>query len=93
MYTYEDEPLGFDAERGAEIGYKDFDLKYFEEAYTSRNWLVRIYRVLPQTNRGPQFAEEFPRRLMEPQDPTFPKDNPLEFRGSEEEGQGFEPLI
>ena len=52
MYVYEDEPLGYDAERGAEIGYKDFDLTKFEEAYTSRNWLVRIYRVLPEANRG-----------------------------------------
>lgn len=35
VYVYEDEPPGYDADRGVEIGHKKFDLKYFEEAYTS----------------------------------------------------------
>jgi len=33
--------------RQAVIGLKDFKLTYFEEAYTSERWLVRIYKVLP----------------------------------------------
>ena len=31
--------------RSAEIGAKDFELDYVEEAYTSSNWIVRIYKV------------------------------------------------
>lgn len=31
--------------RQAVIGNKDFNLKHFEEAYTSERWLVRIYKV------------------------------------------------
>jgi len=27
------------------MGLKGFKLKHFEEAYTSENWIVRIYRV------------------------------------------------
>eukprot|EP00094_Tigriopus_californicus_P003136 TCALIF_03018-PA protein Name:"Similar to STT3B Dolichyl-diphosphooligosaccharide--protein glycosyltransferase subunit STT3B (Homo sapiens)" AED:0.15 eAED:0.17 QI:0/0/0/0.87/1/0.87/8/0/605 len=38
-------PAGFDRTRNAQIGNKDFDLTYLEEAYTSEHWLVRIYRV------------------------------------------------
>jgi len=44
--------LGWDRVRRAEVGVKDIDLEHFEEVYTSRNWLVRIYRVLPPQNRG-----------------------------------------
>ncbi|CAH8540081.1 unnamed protein product [Schistosoma turkestanicum] len=43
-------PLGFDRTRGSEIGRKDFELDYLEEAFTSKHWLVRIYRVLPPEN-------------------------------------------
>ncbi|KAH8874286.1 Dolichyl-diphosphooligosaccharide--protein glycosyltransferase subunit STT3B [Schistosoma japonicum] len=43
-------PPGFDRTRGSEIGRKNFELDYLEEAYTSRHWLVRIYRVLPPEN-------------------------------------------
>jgi len=38
-------PAGFDRTRNAEIGHKNFDLTYLEEAYTTEHWLVRIYRV------------------------------------------------
>jgi dolichyl-diphosphooligosaccharide--protein glycosyltransferase len=34
-----------------EIGRKDFELKHVEEAFTSQNWLVRIYRVKKDGNR------------------------------------------
>ncbi|CAI2732070.1 unnamed protein product [Schistosoma spindalis] len=43
-------PLGFDRTRGSEIGRKNFELDYLEEAFTSKHWLVRIYRVLPPEN-------------------------------------------
>lgn len=33
-------------------------MKYFEEAYTSANWLIRIYRVLPYPNRADKFTTE-----------------------------------
>lgn len=38
--------------RQAEIGNKDFELDYLEEAYTSEHWIVRIYKVLEPDNRG-----------------------------------------
>lgn len=37
--------------RNAEIGNKDFELDVLEEAYTTEHWLVRIYKVRPQTPR------------------------------------------
>lgn len=40
-----DEESGYDSVRKAVIGNKDFKLEYFEEAFTSERWLVRIYKV------------------------------------------------
>ena len=40
-----DEDHGYDSVRKAVIGNKDYKLDYFEEAFTSERWLVRIYRV------------------------------------------------
>ena len=34
-----------DRTRGVSIGYKNYKLKYLEEAYTTEHWMVRIYRV------------------------------------------------
>jgi len=45
MYTRQGEPSGFDTVRQAVIGNKQIKLTYFEEAYTSERWLVRIYRL------------------------------------------------
>lgn len=42
---------GYDSLRGGEIGHKGFKLRRFEEAFTSENWIVRIYRVKPRENR------------------------------------------
>ncbi|KAJ1372938.1 oligosaccharyl transferase stt3 subunit [Parelaphostrongylus tenuis] len=42
---------GFDRTRGYVIGKKDITLEYIEEAYTSENWLVRIYKVKHPENR------------------------------------------
>lgn len=42
---------GFDRARDMEIGHKDFELDYHEEAFTSTNWIVRIYKVKDLENR------------------------------------------
>jgi len=55
--TKADKGPGYDTVRNAEIGMKDFDLKYFREAYSSNRWLVRIYEVLPIPNRGPKYPK------------------------------------
>jgi len=52
MYTEQSKPPGYDRVRNAEIGSKNFDLQYVEEAFTSEHWLVRIYKVKPPVNRG-----------------------------------------
>lgn len=52
MRTERDQPYGFDRVRGQAIGYKNYDLDSVEEAFTSENWLVRIYRVKQPANRG-----------------------------------------
>lgn len=44
-------PPGWDRARNAEIGNKHFELEYFEEAFTTSNWIVRIYKVKPLENR------------------------------------------
>ena len=57
--TRSDKPSGWDTVRDAEIGLKKYDLKYFREAYTSERWIVRIYEVLPLTNRGDKMQTRF----------------------------------
>ncbi|KAJ8446522.1 hypothetical protein Cgig2_027484 [Carnegiea gigantea] len=42
---------GFDRVRRTEIGKKYFKLSYFEEAFTSHHWMVRIYKLKPSRNR------------------------------------------
>ncbi|XP_021729753.1 dolichyl-diphosphooligosaccharide--protein glycosyltransferase subunit STT3B [Chenopodium quinoa] len=44
-------PPGYDRARGVEIGNKDVKLEYLEEAFTTSNWIVRIYKVKPPKNR------------------------------------------
>jgi dolichyl-diphosphooligosaccharide--protein glycosyltransferase len=57
MYTRHGEDRGFDTVRNAVIGKKNIKLTYFEEAFTSERWLVRIYKVLPQFEMSPALAE------------------------------------
>merc|ERR1712130_44172 len=45
-------PGGYDRVRNAEIGEKDIRFKHLEEAYTTTNWMVRLYKVKPLPNRG-----------------------------------------
>ncbi|KAA0190825.1 STT3 subunit of the oligosaccharyltransferase complex B [Fasciolopsis buskii] len=46
------QPSGFDRVRRQAIGNRGYKLTGLEEAFTSENWLVRIYRVKPPANRG-----------------------------------------
>lgn len=39
-------PTGYDTVRNVEIGDKTFKLTHFREAFTSENWIVRIYERL-----------------------------------------------
>ncbi|VDK78670.1 unnamed protein product [Litomosoides sigmodontis] len=52
LYTQHGQVTGFDRVRHAEIGNKDFELEFLEEAYTTEHWIVRIYKVKPLDNRG-----------------------------------------
>jgi len=52
VYTEGNRPPGYDRVRGAEIGHKNFELKYLEEAYTTQHWMMRIYRLKNLDNRG-----------------------------------------
>lgn len=51
-YTEQGKPSGYDRVRNSEIGNKDFELDFLEEAYTTEHWLVRIYKVKNLENRG-----------------------------------------
>ncbi|VDN17383.1 unnamed protein product [Dibothriocephalus latus] len=51
-YTAANRPPGYDRVRDADIGNRDYELKTVEEAFTSENWIVRIYRVKKFLNRG-----------------------------------------
>ncbi|KAG0472919.1 hypothetical protein HPP92_014372 [Vanilla planifolia] len=44
-------PPGYDRARGVEIGNKDVKLEHLEEAFTTSNWIIRIYKVKPPNNR------------------------------------------
>jgi dolichyl-diphosphooligosaccharide--protein glycosyltransferase len=52
VMTMRDKPMGYDLVRNMEIGLKDYELKHLDEAFTSENWLVRIYKVRKPANRG-----------------------------------------
>eukprot|EP01063_Lacrimia_lanifica_P041092 TRINITY_DN948_c0_g1_i1.p1 TRINITY_DN948_c0_g1~~TRINITY_DN948_c0_g1_i1.p1 ORF type:complete len:711 (+),score=213.34 TRINITY_DN948_c0_g1_i1:61-2193(+) len=51
-YRFAEAQGGFDRVRGAEIGRKDFKLTRIQEAFTTQNWMVRIYKVKKEPNRG-----------------------------------------
>lgn len=62
--TAADKPTGYDSVRRAEIGLKHYDLKYFREAYSSDRWMVRIFEVLPLTNREPKMKSRTDHKTM-----------------------------
>lgn len=49
--TSPNDPPGFDRVRGYEMGRKYYELDHLEEAFTSQNWIVRIFSVNPLANR------------------------------------------
>lgn len=51
VMTEQNQPPGYDRVRKVEIGNKDFELEYLDEAFTSEHWLVRIYKVNKEDNR------------------------------------------
>lgn len=91
LYTMADRPHGTDMSRQRTIAHKDIHFKLFEEAYCSRNWIVRIYRVLPRQNRAKPFENIPDRSLVDPE----VGDNLFVFEGTEEKGgpnyYAFEP--
>ena len=40
-------PKGFDLMRKVNIPHLDFKLTHFQEAFSSKHWIIRIYKVLP----------------------------------------------
>jgi dolichyl-diphosphooligosaccharide---protein glycosyltransferase len=52
MMTQYGMPTGFDRVRGVEIGRKNFNLEYIEEAYSTEHFIVRIYKVKKEDNRS-----------------------------------------
>lgn len=53
MYGGSPQHRGYDRVRSHVIGKLNIDLKYFEEVFTSENWLMRIYQVRDKPNRAP----------------------------------------
>lgn len=45
------QPKGYDSVRQYVMGSKNIKLQYFEEAFTSENWIVRIYKRKERHNR------------------------------------------
>ncbi|KAI1729085.1 oligosaccharyl transferase STT3 subunit domain-containing protein [Ditylenchus destructor] len=65
------QPAGFDRTRGYVIGRKDISLEYLEEAYTTENWLVRIYKVVHPHNRPNIKYQD--RQVKTKKSPSLPK--------------------
>lgn len=42
---------GFDEARKMEVYHKNISLQYFEEAYTTTNWYLRIFKVIIYLNK------------------------------------------
>ena len=66
---------GYDNVRGAVIGRKDVKLTYFKEAYTTVNWIVRIYSVGDFPNREIPVQSRF--TTLRPFNPKYYKYNRL----------------
>ncbi|GMT05533.1 hypothetical protein PENTCL1PPCAC_27707, partial [Pristionchus entomophagus] len=51
LMTHPRAPLGYDLSQNQEVGDKDIQFEHLEEAYTTENWIVRVYRVKPPANK------------------------------------------
>jgi len=56
VYDYNHDVYGWDRPREVEIGKKDIEFEHFREAYSSERWMVRIYELLPRSNRDKKFV-------------------------------------
>jgi len=54
LYRVHEVTDGKDFARNQKIGYPDITFNHFTEAFTSENWLVRIYKMNKPNNRGPK---------------------------------------
>ena len=45
-------PMGYDTVRQTAVHPDKINLEYFEEAFTSSRWIVRIYKLKDEPNRG-----------------------------------------
>ena len=63
------QPPGYDVLRNVMMGRKNIRLKRFEEAFTSKHWMIRIYRVKDLPNRV-QIASKLTRQTLK----AFPTD-------------------
>ena len=59
IQVYNNHPAGYDNSRNVQVdGSKlDIHLQRFREVFSSKNWLVRIYEVLPEPNREKSVAK------------------------------------
>ncbi|KAF8819163.1 putative oligosaccharyl transferase stt3 protein [Cardiosporidium cionae] len=55
FYRFHEIREGHDAARNYKIGKIVDSLKYFEEVFTSQNWMVRVYKVKPPPNRDSSY--------------------------------------
>jgi dolichyl-diphosphooligosaccharide--protein glycosyltransferase len=51
LQTQMGRPPGFDRVRNVEVGVKNIVLEHLDEAFTSENWIVRIFKVRKPANR------------------------------------------
>jgi dolichyl-diphosphooligosaccharide---protein glycosyltransferase len=47
-----EKPAGYDRAREVMMGFKNYDVKHFAEAFTSNEWIVRIYQRKPRSPRN-----------------------------------------
>lgn len=66
-------PEGHDLVRGYVIGRKNIKLRHFSEAYTTDNWIVRIYSVNEYPNREIPIKSRNKKRLFGNKDFKFNK--------------------
>ena len=57
IHTQHGKKPGFDRARWKQTSFKDIQFKHFREVYTSQLWMVRVFEVLDEPNRGPEFTE------------------------------------
>ena len=57
-------PEGYDLVRNSVIGKKNIKLHHFTEAYTTENWIVRVFAVNEYPNREMSIKSRFKGRLL-----------------------------